>query len=293
MITKLYLCLIFLIFSAFSDACDVNLPNKLLIIEESSDLVSATIQKDCSAHEIKEIVNTVKSVEGKISSTQLSEILKSKNIKAKISPNLIEIQHLSHIIRKQIQLPSGISIKSSRAEESENFFSLSQGDLIDVQCSPCLFGERQPLNLTITEGNGSKKTIRIIAEFVKKVRAYKLRSSQHAFSKIDTSELEEVLVEAVPFTEFIDDLNVMKFYKFNKPVQAGELIRLSDLTAENLVRAGSKTEVVIENELIRLKTSAISRSNGTFGELVEVFHPQKNKKYNGKVIDLNKVLVEL
>jgi len=76
-------------------------------------------------------------------------------------------------------------------------------------------------------------------------------------------------------------------------MKAGDLLRQSDLNALSLVRAGVKTEVIIENELVKLKTSGISRSNGSLGEFVEVFHPQKNKKYLGKVIDINKVLVEL
>ena len=86
---------------------------------------------------------------------------------------------------------------------------------------------------------------------------------------------------------------MLKFYKLNKPLRPGELLRQSDLNPINLVKAGSKTEVIIENELIKLKTYGISRNNGGVGEFVEVFHPQKNKKYQGKVIDLNKVLVEL
>lgn len=293
MITKLYLCLIFLIFSAFADACKIELPQKLLIIDESADITNAFSHQECSQNQLREAASIIKSVDGKISNSQLTEILLSKNINAELSPDLMEIQHFKNLMRRQIPLPSGLSIKSSSSQDTNNFIALSGVDLIDIQCTPCLFGKNQLMNLTITESNGVKRKFNVKTDFAKMVKAYKLKSSQHAFSKVNPDDLEAVFVEAVPFTEFIDDLSLMKFYKFNKPVSAGDLIRRSDLTAENLVRAGNKTEVIIENELIRLKTSAIARNSGSFGDWVEVFHPQKNKKYNGKVIDLNKVLVEL
>jgi flagella basal body P-ring formation protein FlgA len=91
----------------------------------------------------------------------------------------------------------------------------------------------------------------------------------------------------------ISDIETLAFYKTNKPLKAGEILKTADLNAINLVKAGLKTEVVLENQMIRIKTQGISRSNGTIGELVEVYHPQKNKKYQGRVVDINKVLVEL
>jgi flagella basal body P-ring formation protein FlgA len=97
----------------------------------------------------------------------------------------------------------------------------------------------------------------------------------------------------VPYTDLVTDAETLRFFKSNKPLRAGELLRASDLNAQNLVRAGMRTEVILENEMVRIKTSGISRSSGGFGETVEVFHQQKNKKYQGKVIDNNKVLVEL
>jgi flagella basal body P-ring formation protein FlgA len=94
-------------------------------------------------------------------------------------------------------------------------------------------------------------------------------------------------------TDLITDLETLKFFKTNKPLRTGDIIKRSDLNAINLVKAGLKTDVVLENQMIRIKTQGISRGNGAIGDIVEVFHPQKNKKYQGKVIDINKVLVEL
>ena len=132
------------------------------------------------------------------------------------------------------------------------------------------------------------------ADFKKMVKAFRLTSALPSFSSVnDTNILKEEYVETIPHTDLITDVEMLKFYKTNKPLKAGEILKKSDLNAVNLVRAGLKTDVVLENQMVRIKTSGISRGNGTIGELVEVYHPQKNKKYLGKVIDINKVLVEL
>jgi flagella basal body P-ring formation protein FlgA len=125
------------------------------------------------------------------------------------------------------------------------------------------------------------------------VRAYRVISFHPAFSQITETSLKEEYIESIPHTDLVTNLETLKFFKINKPLNTGDFLRQSDLNALSLVKAGVKTEVIIENELLKLKTSGISRSNGILGEFVEVYHPEKKKKYYGKVIDINKVHVDL
>lgn len=276
-----------------SVACEVHLPDHLVILGDTSDFNQALRQTGCSAENMKEVNLTLQSVEGKITSFQFSEILKAKNHDINIQPNFIQVQHIRNIVREQLLLPAGVQMKSSEAVNSPNYMAISPGDKVEVQCIGCLYGNQQPLNVNVIGFDGNHRSLTVKADFKKMVKAYRLTGFQPAFSEITSTSLKEEYVESIPHTDLITNLETLKFYKLNKPVRAGELLRQSDLNALNLVRAGLKTEVIIENELVRLKTSGISRSNGTFGEFVEVFHPQKNKKYQGKVIDINKVLVEL
>jgi flagella basal body P-ring formation protein FlgA len=85
----------------------------------------------------------------------------------------------------------------------------------------------------------------------------------------------------------------LKFFKTNKPIKPGEILKKSDLNGSLLVKAGSNTEVIIENQLLKLKTTGISRNSGIYGDQVEVLNIQKNKKYVGKIIDINKIQVEI
>lgn len=286
-----FILLTLISYSAF--ACNVNLPHHLVILSDTADLHQAIEQTGCDSAIIQEVSQVLNGFEGRITSAQLGQILSTKNLAVNVTPAMIQVQKFKQIVRDQIMLPSGVDLRSSEAINSPNFLSLAPGDRIEVQCVGCLFGSRQPLNVNIYGFDGSIRTMTVRGDFKKMVKAYRLITFMPAFSDISKDVLKEEYVESIPHTNLVTNLDTLRFYKANKPIKAGDLLRQSDLNAVNLVRAGLKTEVVIENALVRIKTEGVSRSNGSLGETVEVFHPQKNKKYQGKVVDINKVLVEL
>ena len=290
MINKILIGLFFILAAKLSIACEVHLPQNLVILGESSDF-SQVIQHTGCTEETMQLVNkTLASVEGKMTSFQFVEMMKSP---ISVQTNMIQVQHLKHLIREQLMMPPGVQLRSSEAVNSPNYIAVAPGDRVDVQCIGCLFGTQQPLNVNVIGFDGSNRSLTVKADFKKMVKAYRVLSFHPAFYEIESSSLKEEFVESIPHTDLVTNLETLKFFKINKPMKAGDLLRQSDLNALSLVKAGVKTEVIIENDLVKLKTSGISRSNGTLGEFVEVFHPQKNKKYLGKVIDINKVLVEL
>lgn len=290
---KIVLLITTLLFTSFALACEVALPHHLVIIGDNADLTKAIHQQNCPEATISEINQILGSVEGKVTAAQLTTMFKIRNQDVNFEPSVVQVQQFRQIVRDQLILPSGVQLKNSEAMNAQNFISLSPGDRIEVQCIGCLYGNGQSLNVNILGFDGSQRSMTVRVDFKKMVKAYRLMSSMTAFSEVPTDMLKEEYVESIPHTDLITDLTTLKFFKLNKPIKAGELLRQSDLNSINLVRAGLKTDVIIENELVRIKTQGISRSNGALGEIVEVFHPQKNKKYQGKVVDINKVLVEL
>jgi flagella basal body P-ring formation protein FlgA len=282
-----------ILFSLTAFGCEVHLPSELVLIGNRPNVVEGAIATGCSSQMLNEVNETLSSVDGKITSFQLSGLLKNKNYDVSIRPNLIKVQHFKNLVREQLLLPPGVQLHSSQTTESSDFLALNEGETLGVSCENCLYSVHQPIHLNISKLDGNKKTITILANFKKMVKAFRLTTFLPAFSEIPVSALKQEIVEAIPYTDLITDSEKLKFFKLNKPMRPGEILRQSDLSALSLVKAGTKTEVIIENSMVKLKTSGISRSNGTIGEYVEVFHPQKNKKYLGKVIDINKVLVEL
>ena len=290
---KLFVLLFSILFQTMAFACEVHLPHHIVILGKLTDFRSAIVQEGCPEATLQEIDQTLVGLEGKITSSHLTQILNSKNMEAKIAPHMIQVQQFNQIVRDQLVLPPGVQMRSSEVLNAQNFITLAPGDRIEVQCIGCLYGTGQTLNVNIRGFDGADRSLTVRADFKKFVKAYRILSFMPAFSDVSSNILKEEYVDSIPHTDLVTNLETLKFYKLNKPIKAGELLRQSDLNAVNLVKAGLKTEVIIENELVRLKTNGISRSNGTLGEFVEVFSPEKNKKYQGKVIDINKVLVEL
>jgi CxxC motif-containing protein len=291
MINKLFIALFFMLAAKLSIACEVHLPQNLVILGESADFSQVIQHAGCDEATIKSVNETLASVEGKMTSFQFAEMMKNSNVK--IQPQFIQVQHLKNLVREQLMIPPGVQLRSSQAVNSPNYMVVAPGDRVEVQCLGCLYGTQQTLNLNVVGFDGSNRALMVTADFKRMVRAYRVMGFHPAFSELQSSSLKEEYIESIPHTDLVTNLETLKYFKINKPLKAGDVLRQSDLNALSLVRAGVKTEVIIENELVKLKTSGISRSNGTLGEFVEVFHPQKNKKYYGKVIDINKVLVEL
>jgi flagella basal body P-ring formation protein FlgA len=293
MIHKFIFTLLLLIHAYPSISCEVKLPDHILILSVESYLQKSLTFNNCSKEAQDEFVHNLILVDGKITGSQLTEILKSKNFDITVSTESIQIQHLKNIIREQLSIPQDIQLKSATSLDLMTHIFLEKGDRIELGCLSCLFNRKQDLNLKIIKSDGRIHLVNVHAEFKKMVLAYRSIVSLNAFSKISSSTLKEEFTEFIPHVDLVSNLETLKFFQLNKPLRAGELLRQSDLTGINLVKAGQKTEVTIENEVIKLKTYGLSRSNGSYGEMVEVFHPQKNKKYQGIVTDFNKVSVEI
>lgn len=292
MINKIFISTF--IFTSFSSlACEVTLPRHLVVFSNNANLTGAITHTNCPENTLKEISETLKSVDGRMTAFQFNEILSSKNAQASITPDVFQVQQLTHLVREQVSLPIGYRLRSVESLNGEDFLSLESGDKLSINCGGCAFVGKDPIVLNVNSFSGESKKFTVMAQFKKMVKAYRVRNPQGAFTEVSLSALEEEYTESIPQTDLISDTSILRFYKCNKPIRAGELLKKSDLNPVSLVRAGVSTEVIIENELVKIKTNGISRSNGTIGDYVEVFQPQKNKKYYGKVIDLNKVHVEL
>lgn len=284
----------FFVFFGIAYGCEVHLPHQFIIFGNFPDQNSNIQSAGCNENVVNDLRSVIQNLDGRVASFQLKEMMSLKGHELEISPQSILIHQLHTLIREQLHLPSGVQVRATRSLNGASLLALPAGDKVEISCNNCLYGTQQPLNITIIGFDGTRQSLLASADFKKMVKAFRLITPLASFSQVDGSNvLKEEYIESIPHTDLITDASTLKFYRTNKPLKAGDLLKRADLNAINLVKAGIKTDVVLENQMVRIKTQGISRSNGAIGEYVEVFHPQKNKKYHGKVIDINKVLVEL
>src|SRR5690606_29064953 len=96
----------------------------------------------------------LKSVEGRMTSFQLNELLRSKNLEAKISPEIFQIQQLPHLVREQVSLPVGYQLRKVEAFNGKDFLSLNTGEKVAVKCDNCAFLGKDPLSIEVKSING-------------------------------------------------------------------------------------------------------------------------------------------
>ena len=278
---------------AFS-ICEISLPDKLILFH-SKYLAPTFKTENCDPSILNNLNELISKLEGRTNNFFIEESFQNQfGESIKIQPYLVHILHLESLVRTELNLKSQFEITPHNENYLNQINPMSSTDEIKITCPNCEFKEKDTLYLELHRSQGPPLKLSFNIFYKKVVRGFKVSMPIPAFSEISHfNTLEEHFTSEIPHTQLITDLAQLRFYKTNKNLKIGDLLKTSDLTPINLVRAGVKTEIILENSLVRIKTSGLSKSNGHIGQFVEVYHPEKNKKYFGKVIELNKVLVEL
>lgn len=245
--------------------------------------------KDCNETEIEIIRNTLSNLEGNISAFQLNHLLDIPDFK--LNHERLIIKNLNKLTRLQLALKDNMHVTGSI--NSPSLIEFNSSDSISIFCNGCLHGQQQNLKITFRSILGKTINKDINIDFITYYKAYRLLTDVPAFSKINEDSIEMIQTEKIPHAELMTEEDHLKFYQTNKPLKAGSILKMSDLSATKIIHAGIKSEVILENHFVKIKTQGIPRSNGAIGEMIEVYQPEKNKKYYGKVIDINKVHVQL
>jgi|GEM_PF-6879767 len=272
----------FLIFISSVFACEIVAPEKLLLTEKKVQHSSEIIFKNCdssSKHLFFESLNS-------------KQIIKEIELKSfsdgtitSLSPKEIIIERLEDHLKNH---PEKINLSTEKLSLTP-ILALKKNDRIT------LAKDEGKLNvlLMIDEMTGLKTIATLPIEKVEMLRIWKLNKGIRPFQVVTAQDLDEISVPAIQAQHSLSDLKDLQFYQTNKELKAGEVLKKSDLSGVTLVKAGFDTEILLENELLRIKTRGISRSHGKMGDMVEVFQPQTQKKFQGKVIDFNRIHVQL
>ena len=277
-----------LLFSLPAFACEYTGKDGILVTRKDIKTEELPLN-DCSPDEQEIFRNTLTNLEGNISAAQLNEILGIKNFK--LNQDRLIIKSLDKLSKQQLALKDNIHVVARI--NSPALIDFNSSDSISLFCNGCLFGENQNISLQLKDLLGEVSHKNINVDFKTFFKAYRVLSPVAPFGTITGDNIEMILTDKIPHTTFLEDPSQLRFYQTNKSLRAGELIKMSDLSPSRIIRAGMKSELVLENKHIKIKTHGIPRSSGAIGDFVEVYHPEKKKKYYGKVIDINKVHVDL
>jgi flagella basal body P-ring formation protein FlgA len=289
---KIIIFIISLIIAMNSFGCSVSFHPKVLY-SETQKILHGISFNNCSQETKNIISQRAFNSEGKTRVFYIIESLqKSVTESIQFEDNLTEFIPLEKTIIRTF-MPSQINIKLTNLD---NFF-LDNNDQITTYSLFCLnCNKENPTDfvLKVTQKSGKLLEFPLNIQLVNSRKALKILKNIAPFTTtLDRSWFQEVEISEMGYSSPFSQINELEFYYPNKPLLAGEILKSSDLSANTLIRAGNKTEIILENEMIKIKTFGISRSNGILGQMIDVYHPEKKKSYQGKIIGLNKVVVTL
>ncbi|MFA6237110.1 MAG: flagella basal body P-ring formation protein FlgA [Bacteriovorax sp.] len=282
-----------------ADTCSVELFSKVYRLESNQLLSSKDIIKttDCESSIIEKISQIISGSSGTIG----SDFLKKELIKdfpashIDITPRKMSLLELNNILRDQLTSNSNLYFLELKSLNGIKTIGTSDGEQIKTYCESCnSFGEKNIKIDIVNPVANATRTLWFSSRIMAKIKIFKARrnlSFQQKHLENDDFYADEIF-SGNP-DNLLTSINNIHFYKANRTIVQGAAVSNLDIQAVNLVNFGTPVNVVLKNHNINLQRTAMPVRSAHFGEIIELRNPNNSKIIAGKVVDYNKVVIEL
>lgn len=282
------LSLLFVASSYGGETCFIETHSRVLKINKTLD-ASCIKNTNCDPKVARGFIKFLSGASGKLKARHLERMFKAEYNVSIDFKNDLEVQELKDFICEELDLKDAVltRLTSLYGQASLN---LSGQEQISAHCSTCEEPGEKNLKLIIDE-----KTIWFSAELKTKRMGYKLVRDVSPFAADGLTR--EMIQESAALDDgksgIFTDIDKIHFYRPNRPLSKGKTLRLADLLPRSLVKVNQPVELLLKGENISLKTKAMPRQSGKYGQTIRVYNPKTKKSLQAKVIDFNTVMVEL
>lgn len=288
--------LVFFVFVTYAHAesCNVELFSKIYRTENNQTLNSRDViyKTTCGSDITAKLSQVISSANGIVSASFLEKEFPNQTVN--ISPRKISLLDLPTLFKDQLSGNSNLFFFNIQSMNQLQVLSLVEGETAKSICESCSsIGEK---NIKIDISNpiaNTQRTLWFTSKILAKVKVLKAKRTlgfQEKSLSQDDFYTEETYT-SMP-QNVVSQVENINFYKPNKTLTEGSIISNMDLQAVNLVNYGVPVKVVLKNQNINLSKNAMPTRSAQFGEAIEV-QTNNNKKVLGRVIDYNKVVIEL
>ena len=272
-------------------ACELSLPSHVIVTGAANGNWSFE-NSGCKTEQFNEVHSMLADQDGKVPVARLQAAV-GPQIKLTSPDSHVVIEKMDQMIRRSFSEVSDAEMVINHPFQG-NLIAVPTDSESMLHCHPCQFTGEEVLRLHVKSFQGGESDYSFQAKFSRVVAAYKVRQTIPAYTQRLTNDMfEQVRVPAAAYGQYLSDLSTLAYYKTNKTLRIGDIVRTSDLVPQTLVKAGDRVDLIFENTQVRLKAQALSRQNGGVGDSVEVWNQATGKKYVGTVVDHKRVVVEL
>lgn len=268
-----------IIFTAQALTCEITLDHYVVKIKKEIN-INDIKNKNCSDHELINLSEKLSSIEGYVLS---STLVSDDTI---INPRSINIYSLDDFLNKVIEKKEDYKFFDSKIFTRESFISI--GSAGAITCKDCESSGLKSFTTTfknkpyLIQTNLLKKTSSLVAK-------KDLSTMQMALELSDFEIIQSYIDDKKhPISTKID----LRYYKLSKKINRGEILTNNHLYPIELIKIGNRVEVTYKKDSINLKSSAIARTTGKFGDTIQLVNPKNQKKIQAIVTDFNKAEIQ-
>lgn len=291
------LILFFMSSSAFAE-CSIELFSKVYRLDQNQslqakDLIRASTCSEVVAARISELLSNSQGTVGTdFLVRELEKDFPEEHIN--FTNKKMSLLDLNSTMKDQLLPGTNLFFNQSRSLNNISSLGMVEGETLQAVCDSCQsFGEKNVKINVINVTNNSSRTLWFASKIMAKLKVVKAkRSISFQQKSLDANDfyIDEVLTMTPD--NVLTTLDNIHFYKANRTLLQGSIVNNMDLQAVNLINFGTPATVLLKSNNINLQKSAMPVRSARFGDIVELRGPN-NKMIAGKVIDYNKVVIEL
>ena len=279
--------------------CTVELYSKVYRLETNQILNSNDIihSSSCASTVSLKISQLIANSTGTVGTDFLQrELTKDfQGLKIEIKPRKLSLLDLNSALKDQLAINSNLYFFNSKSLNGVRSLGLLEGEQLKTTCESCNnFGEKNIKAEIANPLNNSSRSLWFSTRIMAKIKTFKAKrnlSFQQKHLEANDFYSDEIFTNNPE--NLLTSLDNIHFYKVNKTIVQDATISNLDLQPVNLINFGTPVSVVLKNQNINLQRTAMPNRSALFGETIELKNPTNNKIIAGKVVDYNKVVIEL
>lgn len=281
-----------------SNTCEITTSAKVYHFgADSKDQPSLFRHSTCSEQVNQQFQKVLINSNGPVSAEHLASLILDKSEttqKVLIKPERVRVYSLVQLLSERIQMRDNQVVRNFSLLDKGSLL-LDENEQLMIQCQNCRELGEINIELIINQVSLAKLSSRWLkAHLLARTPALVALSPQRVSHKpLQVEQFQIQTIETAKPQDYFIDQEKLSFYRLNRPLSAGSAIKHSDLAGVNLVNAGTPAKVFLNSANLSISRIALPIRGGKYGEMIQLRNPQTNKTILGKVIDFNKVEVEL
>ncbi|MCO4792643.1 MAG: flagellar basal body P-ring formation protein FlgA [Bacteriovoracaceae bacterium] len=292
-ITLFFMFLFVVVPANAAGICHIKSSAKIVIVDGDrlsfNDIATAENCKDKSKIKFLEVIS---SSNGTLRSSMVKKEF-PENIK--ITPRRIQISTMRQTLGNHFETFNKWVWTDIKFLAGKSAIKMNQNERLEFSCDFCKTLGSKSINLIIVDPiKSSNRTEWFKASLKVETMAIVPKTDlQISNDGITPSQFESTRVLTTKPESYFTNKEKLVFYKLTRPLPKGEPLKFNHITPSNLVRQGRAATVILKNKTMNLSGKAIPLGNGKFGEMIQLRNPRSKKVLVGKVVDYNKVVIEL